>query len=248
VAPCQKPSGSPYICSLHNGHCLKFTARLRIFHVCRNENFRNRYLSFYWKKWFYTHVFDIWLLHGELYRVSPFHVYRTSTSCLPRDLEFFMFAVMKTFVTDISASTGKNDFIFDIWLLHGDLCRVSPFQVYCTLLSYRGFFQCHSDITHRAGSCVCEQRHCRQRCHIYNINTLLRSFCCHTVLPVPASLLMFKNVLYFSARLVQVFNFHVVITKCFSLWLHKSLLCTFQPVYNDLYWFIMICAELDVSD
>jgi hypothetical protein len=23
VAPCQKPSGSPYICSLHNGHCLK---------------------------------------------------------------------------------------------------------------------------------------------------------------------------------------------------------------------------------
>lgn len=98
-----------------------------------------------------------------------------------------------------------------------------------------GFFQCHSDITHRAGSCVCEQRHCRQRCHIYNTNTLLRSFCCHTVLPVPASLLMFKNVLYFSARLVQVFNFHVVITKFFSLWLHKSLLCTFQPVYNDLY-------------
>jgi hypothetical protein len=25
-----------------------------------------------------------------------------------------MFAVMKTFVTDISASTGRNDFIFDI--------------------------------------------------------------------------------------------------------------------------------------
>ena len=30
-----------------------FTAQLRIFHVCRNENFRNRYLSFYLKKWFY---------------------------------------------------------------------------------------------------------------------------------------------------------------------------------------------------
>jgi hypothetical protein len=30
-----------------------FTVRLRIFHVCRNENFRNNYLSFYWKKWFY---------------------------------------------------------------------------------------------------------------------------------------------------------------------------------------------------
>ena len=30
-----------------------FTVRLRIFHVCRNKNFCNRYLSFYWKKWFY---------------------------------------------------------------------------------------------------------------------------------------------------------------------------------------------------
>ena len=26
-----------------------------------------------------------------------------------------------TFVTDISPSTGRNDFIFDIWLWHGDL-------------------------------------------------------------------------------------------------------------------------------
>jgi hypothetical protein len=30
-----------------------------------------------------------------------------------------MFAVVKTFVTDISASTGRNDFIFDTWLWHG---------------------------------------------------------------------------------------------------------------------------------
>jgi hypothetical protein len=80
-------------------------------------------------------IFDMWLWHGDLYRVSPFQVYRTSTSCLPRDLEFFMFAVMKTFVTDISASTGRNDFIFDMWLLHGDLYRVSPFQVYRTSTS-----------------------------------------------------------------------------------------------------------------
>jgi hypothetical protein len=36
-----------------------------------------------------------------------------------------MFAVMKTFVTDISASTGRNDFIFDMWLWHGDLYRVT---------------------------------------------------------------------------------------------------------------------------
>ena len=41
-----------------------------------------------------------------------------------------------TFVTDISASTGRNDFIFDIWLWHGDLYRVSPFQVYRTSTSY----------------------------------------------------------------------------------------------------------------
>ena len=80
-------------------------------------------------------IFDIWLWHGDLYCVSPFQVYRTSTSCLQCDLEFFMFAVIKTFVTDISASTGRNDFIFDIWLLHGELYRVSPFQVYCTSTS-----------------------------------------------------------------------------------------------------------------
>jgi len=40
-----------------------------------------------------------------------------------------------TFVTDISASTGRNDFIFDIWLWHDDLYRVSPFQVYGTSTS-----------------------------------------------------------------------------------------------------------------
>ena len=79
--------------------------------------------------------FDTWLWHNDLYRVSPFQVYRTSTSSLPLDLEFFMFAVIKTFVTDISASTGRNDFIFDIWLLHGELYRVSPFQVYRTSTS-----------------------------------------------------------------------------------------------------------------
>jgi hypothetical protein len=46
-----------------------------------------------------------------------------------------MFAVMKTFVTVISASTRRNDFIFDIWLWHGDFYRVSPFQVYRTSTS-----------------------------------------------------------------------------------------------------------------
>jgi hypothetical protein len=55
-------------------------------------------------------IFDMWLWHGDLYCVSPFQAYCTSTSCLLRDLEFFIFAAMKTFVTDISASTGRNDF------------------------------------------------------------------------------------------------------------------------------------------
>ena len=80
-------------------------------------------------------IFDIWLWHGDLYRVSPFQVYRTSTSCLPRDLAFVMFAIMKIFVTDISASTGRHDFIFDMWLWHGDLYHVSTFRVYCTSTS-----------------------------------------------------------------------------------------------------------------
>jgi hypothetical protein len=46
VVPCLPFPGLPHIYFL-------FTVRLRIFHVCRNENFRNSYLSFYWKKWFY---------------------------------------------------------------------------------------------------------------------------------------------------------------------------------------------------
>jgi hypothetical protein len=46
LVPCLPFPGLPHIYFL-------FTVRLRIFHVCRNENFRNSYLSFYWKKWFY---------------------------------------------------------------------------------------------------------------------------------------------------------------------------------------------------
>ena len=38
-------------------------------------------------------IFDIWLLYGELYSVSPFQVYRTSTSCLPYDLNFLVMSV-----------------------------------------------------------------------------------------------------------------------------------------------------------
>ena len=87
-------------------------------------------------------IFEIWLWHGDLYSVFPFQVYRTSTFCLQCDLEYFMFAVMKTFVTVISASTGRNDFIFYIWRWHGDLYRVSPFQVSAHLLPvYRATYK-----------------------------------------------------------------------------------------------------------
>jgi hypothetical protein len=89
------------------------------------SHFRNRYLCFYWEKWFYIGYVALarWLVP-----CLPF-------PGLPHDLEFFMFAVMKTFITDISASIGRNDFIFDMWLWHGDLYRVSPFQAYCTSTS-----------------------------------------------------------------------------------------------------------------
>jgi hypothetical protein len=138
--------------------------RLRIFHVCHNENFRNSYLSFYWKKWFYiwymalawwlvissSRSWDIcyesvngrtrWLQYSPHSRYNKLFQQKGGlvwcmwvyTSCLQCDLEFFMFAIMKTFVTVIAASTGRNDFIFDIWLWHGDLYRVSPFQLYRT--------------------------------------------------------------------------------------------------------------------
>jgi hypothetical protein len=43
LVPCLPFPGLPHIYFL-------FTVQLRIFHVCRNENFRNSYLSFYWKK------------------------------------------------------------------------------------------------------------------------------------------------------------------------------------------------------
>jgi hypothetical protein len=149
-------------------------------------------------------IFDIWLLHGDLYCVSPFQVYRTSTSCLPHDLEFLMFAVMKTFVTDISASTGRK-------ILHGDLYRVSPFQVY-----------------HTSTSCL--------PCNLeFFMFAVIKSF----VTDISAS--TGRNDFIFDIWLLHGDLYHfspfqvTVITKNFSLWLHKSLLCTFQPVYNDLY-------------
>ena len=49
VCPFVRPSVHTFVTDIY----FLFTVRLRIFHVCRNENFHNSYLSFYWKKWFY---------------------------------------------------------------------------------------------------------------------------------------------------------------------------------------------------
>ena len=45
------------------------------------------------------------------------------TSCLQCDLAFFMFAVIKTCVTDILASTGRNDLIYGFCMVN---CTMSP--------------------------------------------------------------------------------------------------------------------------
>jgi hypothetical protein len=69
LVPCLPFPGLPHIYFL-------FTVRLRIFHVCLNENFRNSYVSFYWKKWFY-----IWYMASAWWLVPclPFpglpHIY-----------------------------------------------------------------------------------------------------------------------------------------------------------------------------
>jgi hypothetical protein len=63
--------------------------------------------------------------HGTSHHAK---VMRFTAHLLPVYLivRIFIFTIMKIFVTDISASTGRTDFIFDIWLWHGDLCRISP--------------------------------------------------------------------------------------------------------------------------
>ena len=63
-----------------------FTVRLRIFHVCRNENFRNSYLSFYWKKWFYIWymVLAWWLVPCLPFPGLP-HIYFLFTVRLTND-------------------------------------------------------------------------------------------------------------------------------------------------------------------
>ena len=54
----------------------------------------------------------VFVLQGlQVIYYTPTHIAITLSVC----------PSVHTFVTDISASTGRNDFIFDIWLWHGDL-------------------------------------------------------------------------------------------------------------------------------
>ena len=124
-----------------------FTVRLRIFHVCHNENFRNRYLRFYGKKWFYIWYVALawWLVPclpfpglPHIYfpcnaRFRIFHVCHNENFS-NRYLSFYwkndfipplverglycnhlVHSSVHTFVTDISASTGRNNFY--IWYM-----------------------------------------------------------------------------------------------------------------------------------
>ena len=56
--------------------------RATFFHVCRNENFRYRYLGFYWKKWFYIwYVALAWWLVLCLPFPGLLHIYFLFTEC-----------------------------------------------------------------------------------------------------------------------------------------------------------------------
>ena len=76
LVPCHPFPGLPDIYFL-------FTVQLRIFHVCRSKNFCNRYLSFYWKKWFYIWymAFAWWLVPCLPFPGLP-HIYFLFTTRL----------------------------------------------------------------------------------------------------------------------------------------------------------------------
>ena len=96
--PCLPFPGLPHIYFL-------LTVWLRIFFFCHIENFRYRFLCWYWKK-----GFQIWYMALAWWLVSclPFpglpHIYFLFTMWLRI---FFMFAVLKIFVTDKTFFTLK---------------------------------------------------------------------------------------------------------------------------------------------
>ena len=75
-------------------------------------------------------IFGLKLYLGELYRVSPFQVFWSSTSCLPILWNFSIpDYYMKICVTIFSAFFHRNDLIFGLKLYLGELYHISSFQV-----------------------------------------------------------------------------------------------------------------------
>ena len=96
-----------------------FTVRLGILHVCCNENFRNSYLSFYWKKWFYIWYMALawWLVQFLPFPGLP-HIY-------------FLFTVRLTneqVGVFLARRSVQQLVVFDYWLL----CR-KEFGFLCLL-------------------------------------------------------------------------------------------------------------------
>jgi hypothetical protein len=105
-----------------------FTVRLRIFPVCRNENFRNSYLSFYWKNWFY-----IWYMALAWWLVP----------CLPfpgLPLIYFLFTMRLTNerVRVFLAKSGLNEWMTSILTYYTVL--VSVIRITQILLFCRGIW------------------------------------------------------------------------------------------------------------
>jgi hypothetical protein len=85
LVPCLPFPGLPHIYFL-------FTVWIRIVHVCRNENFRNSYLSFYWKKWLYIWYMALtwWLVPCLPFPGLP-HIYFLFTERLTNErVELFL--------------------------------------------------------------------------------------------------------------------------------------------------------------
>ena len=120
---------------------------LILYYLCKNL-----VCSWYHLNCFAMDNFDSWNFHGDIIDHFDFNTSESRLCCFNSKTRHVLWKIshfytptrregvilqspcpsVHTFVTDISASTGRNDFIFDIWLWHGDLYRVSPFQVYRT--------------------------------------------------------------------------------------------------------------------
>ena len=72
-----------------------------------------------------VHVMKQEISKGRNYFIPPLRVEAILQSPCP-----FVRPSVHTFVTDISASTERNDFIFDIWLWHGTVSPLSRFTAH----------------------------------------------------------------------------------------------------------------------